>query len=77
MKANFKLFQRVKFVNLPVDNPLHNKVGFIAGVSIKHAEFDCYIVWLDIPTDTHLAVSITETCLENEPTISGESESYI
>jgi hypothetical protein len=64
MKAEFKLFDRVKFVNLPVNCPFHNGEGFIAGKSVSSAEMDCYIVWLDIPTDTHLAVSITEACLE-------------
>lgn len=66
MKANFKLFERVKLVNLPVTCPLRDKVGFIAGTSMTAAEMDCYIVWLDAPTDTHLAVSITESCLEYE-----------
>lgn len=77
MKANFRLFQRVKFIGLPVDCSLYNKTGFIAGKAQQSAELDFYIVWLDISTDTHLAVSITESCLELEPSNNGKSDRYL
>jgi hypothetical protein len=77
MKANFKLLERVRLINLPTKCDIHGKTGFIAGKSVTHAEFDSYIVWLDVPTDTHMAVSITEACLEPEPVISGRSAAYI
>jgi len=77
MKSEFKLMERVRLVELPTTSELHGKTGFIAGKSSIAAEFDCYIVWLDIPTDTHMAVSITENCIESEPVIRGGSASYI
>jgi hypothetical protein len=67
MKANFKLLDRVRFVRLPNTCPLHKKSGIIAGKSSELAEFDSYIIWLDVPTDTHMAVVMTEACLELEP----------
>lgn len=66
-KANFKLLERVRFTNLPVSCELYKKHGFIAGKSSISPEMDFYIVWLDVPTDTHMAVSVTESCLEAEP----------
>jgi hypothetical protein len=77
MKSEFKLLERVQLVNLPVNCDLYNKTGFIAGKSMRSAEQDSYIVWLDVPTDTHMAVSISEACIEPEPIISGGSESYL
>jgi hypothetical protein len=77
MKSEFRLLERVQLVNLPTACELHGKTGFICGKSFTHAEMDCYIVWLDVPTDTHLAISITENCIESEPVISGGSSAYI
>jgi hypothetical protein len=77
MKSVYKLFERVRLVNLPVACELQGKSGFICGKSMSHAETDCWIVWLDIPTDTHLAVSISDACIESEPSITGGSHGYL
>jgi hypothetical protein len=77
MKSEFKLFERVQLANLPSTNELHNKTGFICGKSMSNTDVDFYIVYLDVPTDTHLAVSVTELCIESEPVISGGSAAYI
>jgi len=61
-KKNFSLSQPVRFVNLPPCE-LSGKTGVILGTSFVNV-IDHYIVLLDKPTDTHLAVCITESCLE-------------
>ena len=77
MKSEFKLLERVRLVNLPTKCDLHGKTGFIAGKSMTSAEQDHYIVWLDVPTDTHMAISISEACIEPEPTITGGSKGWL
>ena len=78
MKSEFKLMERVRIVGVPTTSDIHGKTGFIAGKSSIAPEFDCYIVWLDIPTDTHMAVSISENCIEEDlPIIGGVSDSSV
>ena len=60
-KKNFPLNTRVKFVK--TTGKLDNQTGQILGKAIVSIE-DHYIVLLDIPTEEHLAVVITEHCLE-------------
>lgn len=62
-KKNFKLYQRVRFVNLPKNCELENNRGIILGTSLVNVT-DHYIVLLAKSTKTHLAISITEACLE-------------
>ena len=60
-KKNFSLNARVKFVK--TTGKLDDQTGQILGKAIVSVE-DHYIVLLDIPTEEHLAVVITEHCLE-------------
>ena len=60
-KKNFSLNARVKFVK--TTGKLDDQTGQILGKAIVSVE-DYYIVLLDIPTEEHLAVVITEHCLE-------------
>lgn len=62
-KKNFKLYQQVRFVNLPKDCELEKNGGIILGTSSINVT-DHYMVLLFNPTPTHLAISITEACLE-------------
>lgn len=63
VKKNFPLRAMVRFVNLPDDCELLGKTGITLGTSFVNVT-DHYIVLLDEPTDTHLAITITEACLE-------------
>ena len=60
-KKNFPLNARVKFVK--TTGKLDDQTGQILGKAVVDIE-DHYIVLLDIPTEEHLAVVITELCLE-------------
>lgn len=62
-KKNFALKTKVRFVNTGVDS-LENQTGTILGKSMEYV-FDTYIVLLDNPLDNHLAVTLTEHCLED------------
>jgi hypothetical protein len=62
-KKNFPLYQLVQFVNLPSDSSLLGQTGVILGTSFVNV-IDHYIVLLFEPTDTHLAICMTESCLE-------------
>ena len=60
-KKNYPLSHRVKIVRLGGD-AMEGKTGHILGKSFENVH-DHYIVMLDEPTETHLAVVITEHCL--------------
>ena len=62
MKKKFPLKTRVKFIKTGSD-ALENQTGIILGKSSVNVD-DHYIVLLDVPTTDHLAISITEHCLE-------------
>lgn len=62
-KKEFKLDQRVRFINLPEDCNLLNEEGIILGKCFENVT-DHYIVLLDNPTKTHKAIGMTESCLE-------------
>lgn len=60
-KKQFLLNQRVK-IDGSMGNEIGNAAGVILGKSFENV-FDEYIVLLDNPTKTHLAVTIPETLL--------------
>lgn len=51
---------------MPVGCILTGKTGKILGKATDHSEFNSWIVWLNIPTETHKAIVLTEACLELE-----------
>ena len=63
LKQNFKVNTKVRFVRTGGD-ALENQTGTILGKSFDDPVCDHYIVMLDIPQPTRLAVCITEACLE-------------
>ncbi len=67
-RKNWKLFTRVKIIQLPDNAPLLGETGTILGKSVFGPE-DFYIVLLDktvkdMENNNCLAVSFTEHCLE-------------
>lgn len=62
MKKEFPLRTKVQFINLGGDC-LEGKTGWVLGKSLVHVD-DFYIVMLEEPTPTHLAICMTEHCLE-------------
>lgn len=63
VKKSFPLKTRVRFIGLPKDCALYNKTGVVLGTAIVDVT-DTYIVMLDEPLPSHLAMIITEACLE-------------
>ena len=61
-KKNFKLRDRVVIRRVGADS-LEGAIGTIQGTSVVDAT-DFYIVLLDEPTATHLAICMTESCLD-------------
>lgn len=61
-KKNFKLRDRVVIRRVGGD-PLEGALGAVQGTSVVDAT-DFYIVLLDEPTPTHLAICIIESCLD-------------
>lgn len=62
VKKNFKLRDRVVIRRVGGDS-LEGALGTIQGTSVVDAT-DFYIVLLDEPTATHLAICMTESCLD-------------
>ena len=60
-KKEFTLNQHVMIINA---GELSNKTGVILGKSSVDI-IDDYIVLLDTPTETNIAVSITESCIKS------------
>jgi hypothetical protein len=74
-KQNFPLNAAVRFhsLNEDGDSPLEGATGKILGKSFENV-LDHYMVLLDVPTETHLAISITEACLKPVEEISPEDD---
>ncbi len=63
IQKNFPLNQRV-IIRRTTDERLDDKFGTILGKSADCGGIDFYIVLLDEPIDTHLAIQMIETCLD-------------
>ena len=62
-KKNFGLLEEVVIKNFPENDPLNNARGWILGKSFENI-IDCYIVELEKPLPTAIAIVVTESCLE-------------
>jgi hypothetical protein len=60
-----RVFNKVKFINLPEHDPLLDVVGVIVGIASRHAEMTVYIVSLPRVMNGVAAVTMTEHCLES------------